>query len=75
MDDDDPDALRYDYSDRAPEDFVVAVWYGPGTRYRDARAAERRIKELWGDRIKRRMPHCAQRVAFLIRGPKPATSR
>jgi predicted TIM-barrel fold metal-dependent hydrolase len=65
------DKALYADADRAPDDFVISLRYGPGTRYRAARDAERRIKELWGDRVKRRMPHCMQRVAFLIRGPRP----
>jgi hypothetical protein len=74
MADEDVAELEFDYSDRAPSDFVISGPLnggpGPGRRFESWMAAERWAREFYGARFKRRIeiPEESYRWGFLVRG-------
>ncbi len=77
MEDDEVENADFDYSDRAPDDWVSSGplgthGVGPGRRFMSWRTAEEWAREFYGVRYRGRIPEAQRegcnRWAFLIRG-------
>lgn len=59
-----------EYSDRAPSDFVVGGFVGPGRRFETRADARDWVRARYGNRVKRALPNCVGRWGYLVRGEK-----
>lgn len=81
MDENDVENTEFDYSDRAPDDWVSSgplgdSGFGRGRPFEDWDAAEAWARKFYGWRYRGRKaeePGCLGRWAFIIRGPRGVT--
>jgi hypothetical protein len=77
------EVTEWEYSDRAPTDFLVSgpigaegtEWAGPGRAFSSHRHAEIYVRSKYGNRVRRAAPEAemdGDRWAFLIRATQPA---